>query len=237
MFRDLIALNSRRHAALRVRPQEDYRFASSVHMSSLMQPEMVKAGASYPILFVEDAVIDSFRPIALLGLRDGENVFVDSEGNWCASYVPAVIRAYPFGLARTDGDGETERFAVCLDAGSDLVSLTDGARLFDAQGVPTEALEQARSWLQQIQEMQLQTDIFCKALSARNLLTPFTLRARRGEESLQVDGCYVIDEERLDRLSDTRLSELRRAGWLASIYAHLLSLQQLERLEDGAPSD
>ena len=237
MFRDLVALNSKRHAALRVRPQAGFEFAKGVHMSALMQAEMVRAAALYPIVFVEDPAIDGFRPMALLGLREGENVYVDTDGSWLASYVPAVIRAYPFALARAAGEGESERFAVCIDAASDLVSLTEGARLFDAQGAPTEALEQARQWLQQIREMQLRTDVFCRALAARNLFTPFAVRARRGDETLEVNGCYVINEERLDGLPDAKLSELRSAGWLSSIYAHLVSLQQFERLEDGPLED
>lgn len=230
MFRQLIALNSKRHAALRVRPQTGFGFARGVHLSALMQAEMVRAAAIYPIVFVEDRDIDGFRPMALLGLREGENVFVDTDGEWLASYVPAVIRAYPFALARS---GESEQFAVCIDAASELVSLTEGARLFDASGSPTPALDEARSWLQQIREMQIRTDAFCRALAARNLFTPFAVRARRGDETLEVNGCYVINEERLDGLPDARLFELRREGWLSSIYAHLISLQQLERLEDG----
>lgn len=237
MFRDLVALNSKRHAALRVRPQADFGFAKGVHMSALMQAEMVRAAALYPIVFVEDPAIDSFRPMALLGLREGENVYVDTDGSWLASYVPVVIRAYPFALARASGEGESERFAVCIDAASELVSLTEGARLFDAQGGPTEALEQARQWLQQIRDMQLRTDAFCRALAARNLFTPFAVRARRGDETLEVNGCYVINEERLDGLPDAKLFELRSSGWLSSIYAHLVSLQQFERLEDGPPED
>jgi hypothetical protein len=38
-------------------------------------------------------------------------------------------------------------------------------------------------------------------------------------------------------LPDAKLFELRREGWLSSIYAHLVSLQQFERLEDGPPED
>ncbi|MEN9775566.1 MAG: hypothetical protein RL322_2636 [Pseudomonadota bacterium] len=236
MFRELVALNSNRHWALRIRPQTGFEFARGVHLSALMQAEFVRAAATYPIVFVEDPAIDSFRPMALLGLREGENVFVDTDGTWLASYVPAVIRGYPFVLVRAAGEGESERFAVCIDAGSELLSLTDGARLFDASGQPTEALEQARQWLQQIREMQLRTDAFCRALAARNLFTPFAVRARRGDEALEVNGCYVINEERLDGLPDAKLCELRQHGWLSSIYAHLVSLQQFERLEDGPPN-
>jgi hypothetical protein len=237
MFRELVALNAKRHAALRVRPQVGFEFARDIHLATLMQTEMVRAASIYPIVFVEDRDIDGFRPMALLGLREGENVFVDTDGSWLASYIPAVLRAYPFALVRAQpGQAGAEQFAVCIDAASDLVSITEGAPLFDRSGAPTDALEQAKRWLQEIRDMLLGTEAFCRALAARNLFTPFVVRTRRGDEELEVNGCYVINEERLDGLPDARLLEFRHEGWLSSIYAHLVSLQQLERLEDGPPA-
>jgi hypothetical protein len=232
MFQQLFALHSKRHAALKVRPQTDFSFARGAHLCTIMQAEIVRAAGTYPVVFVEDPQIDNFRPMALLGLREGENVYVDVDGAWLASYIPAVIRAYPFALSRT---AQTDEFAVCIDAKSELLSITEGAALFDAAGAPTPALEQAKAWLQQIREMQLQTDAFCRALAARNLFTPLSVRILRDDEALEVNGCYVINEERLDGLPDARLFELRREGWLSSIYGHLVSLQQLERLEEGPP--
>jgi len=230
MFRQLVALNSTRHASLRVREQAGFSFAAQVHMASLMQAEMVRAAAAYPIVFVEDRDSDGFRPMALFGLREGENVFVAADGRWLGSYIPAVIRSYPFALSRVHPDG---RPAVCIDAASELVSLTEGAALFDASGAATPALEEARGYLSQLRQMQLVTNAFCRALAERNLFTPFSIRVRRGDDTLEVDGCYVVNEERLDGLPDDRLSGLRQPGWLASLYAHRVSLEQIERLEAG----
>ena len=60
---------------------------------------------------------DEFRPVALLGLNAGQNLFVDAAGKWQASYVPAIIRRYPFALTPRGTDGQ---YIVCLDEGSDL---------------------------------------------------------------------------------------------------------------------
>ena len=38
---------------------------------------------------------DEFRPVALMGLNAGENLFVAADGKWQSSYVPAIIRRYP----------------------------------------------------------------------------------------------------------------------------------------------
>lgn len=230
MFRNVVALNSYRHAGLRLRAGEGFAHASGLHMAALMQAEIVRAGALYPIVFVEDADNDTFRPMALLGLQAGENVFVDDEGRWHASYVPAVVRQYPFALARSN---RPDRFTVCIDADSELFSHSEGVALFDPDGQPTAALAEAQASLGDLWRLQLHTDAFARALAERNLFTPFTVHVRRADRALEVAGAYVVNEQRLQGLPDERLSELRQRGWLASVYAHLGSLMQFERLEAG----
>jgi len=231
MFREVVALNVRRHAALRLRTRPGFAHAAGLHMAALMQAEIVRASGLYPIVFVEDRENDSFRPMALLGLQQGENLFVDAGGQWRGAYIPAVVRAYPFALARAH---RPDRFTVCIDAGSDMLSVSDGVPLFDDAGLPTPALEAAQAYLGDLWRMQLQTDAFARALAERNLLTPFTVAVQRGTRTLEVAGAYVVNEQRLDSLSDVRLLELRQQGWLAAVYAHRTSLLQLERLEAGA---
>ena len=78
--------------------------------------------------------------------------------------------------------------------------------------------------------MQMATDGFARALVERNLLTPLTLRTD-GAEAIALQGCYVVNEERLESLPLERFAELRDLGLLPAIYAHLMSLLQIERLE------
>jgi len=230
MFIELMPLQPARHRALRLRRHAGFEFARRTRTVAVMVGEMVPCAGTYPIVFIEDPGGDGFRPVVLLGLAEGENGFVQPDGRWLASYIPAVVRAYPFALGRTSEPGQ---FALCVDAGSDLVSLTEGVSLFEADGTPSAALEQVRAWLEEMRAMQLRTDAFCRELAARNLFTPLTVRVRRAEAALQIDGCFVVNEERLDGLPDASLCELRREGWLAALYAHLVSLQQFERLESG----
>ena len=69
--------------------------------------EFARAAAVYPIVFVEDKTKDAFRPVTLLGLDAGENLFVSESGKWEASYIPAIIRRYPFALANTGTTGNS----------------------------------------------------------------------------------------------------------------------------------
>ena len=227
MFRRVAALSSVQHARLKVRPLRDFAFARGVHMAALMQPEMVRASALYPIVFVEDPGTDSFMPMALFGLEQGVNVFVDAAGQWQASYIPAVVRGYPFSLVRT---GRGDRHALCIDVDSDCVDETAGEPLFDDAGLPLLALEEARAYFARLRQMQVVTDAYVDALKQGNLLTPLSVRALQGDRAVDLQGCYVVNEARLESLSDEGLLALRRRGWLASTYAHVASLHQIERL-------
>jgi hypothetical protein len=228
MPRRIVALSSVHHADLRVRTEADPEHLRGLHMAALMQSEMVRASALYPIVFLEDADADLFRPMALLGLREGENAFVDPEGQWRASYIPAVVRGHPFSLV---GIGTDDRHALCVDLDSPCVSRESGTPLFNQDGQPTPALEEARAYFARLRQMQVATDAYTRALVRLNLLSPFTLRAQRQGHPVELAGCFVVDASRLEGLSDGSLAALRPGGWLAATYAHLASLHQIERLE------
>jgi hypothetical protein len=74
------------------------------------------------------------------------------------------------------------------------------------------------------------TGDFCKYMVANNMLTPLNMRVRQSDQVKNINGCYVINEERLNGLSMERFAELRDKRYLPAVYAHLLSLAQIERL-------
>ena len=71
---------------------------------------------------------------------------------------------------------------------------------------------------------------FCKYFAEHNLFTPLNMRVRQGEQARNITGCYVVNEERLNNLSNDRFLELREKRFLPAVYAHLVSLAQIERL-------
>lgn len=227
MFKQLVPVNKELHKNLKVKPIEGFGFASDFHIASLMVHEFARAASVYPIVFVEDQTLDEFRPIVLLGLEQGENLFVGTDGKWQASYVPAIIRRYPFALARTSEEGQ---FTVCIDQQSDIVNELEGAALFDDQGEPTEVIENVKRYLGELQQMEVFTQEFCRKMSQANLFTPMNMRVRQNDKIQNITGCYVINEERLNNLSDKTFCEYRATRYLAPIYSHLTSLAQMERL-------
>lgn len=227
MFEQVVPVNRDRHAGKRIKDISSFAFASRFHVAYVTMHEFARAAAVYPLVFVEDKQKDEFRPVALLGLDAGENLFVGAAGKWEASYVPAIIRRYPFALA---GTGEEGRFTICIDEASDLVSDTEGQPLFDEKGEPTAVIDNVKRYLGELQQMDLLTREFTQYLTAHNMLTPLNMRVRDHDKVKNISGCYVVNEERLNNLSDERFLELRAKRFLPAIYAQLISLAQIERL-------
>lgn len=227
MFTKLAAINKNAHANYKVKAIDNFNFASKFHIASVMVHEFVRAASVYPIVFLEDQEQDEFRPVTLLSLDAGENLFVGKDGKWQASYVPAIIRRYPFALAKMP---EQDNYTVCIDEDSEYVGTEDGQPLFNEAGEPTEVIENVKRYLGELQQMEAFTKEFCHFLSENNLFTPLNMRVRALDQIKNVKGCYVINEERLNNLSDSKFLDIKAKRYLAPIYAHLTSLSQIERL-------
>jgi hypothetical protein len=225
MFEKVVPVNRERHAKTRIKEIQGFGFASKFHIAYVTMHEFSRAAAVYPIVFVEDK--DSFRPVALLGLDAGENLFVGADGKWGAAYVPAIIRRYPFALAGTGNEGQ---YTICIDEGSELVGTTDGSPLFDDKGEPTQVIENVKRYLSELQQMDQLTQQFAAWLKENNMFTPLNMRVRDQDKVKNIAGCYVVNEERLNNLSDEKFLELRSKRFLPAIYAQLMSLAQVERL-------
>jgi hypothetical protein len=239
MFDQIVPVALERHRNKKVRNTTQFDFASGFHIAYVTMHEFARAAATYPIVFLEDKPNDSFRPVVLMGLNPGENLFVGSDGVWNASYIPAMIRRYPFALSKS---GEQGRYVVCVDEGSSLLSDTEGAALFDEQGQPTQVIENVKRYLAELQQMDLATQEFTRFLQSHNLLIPLNMRVNLATQARSITGCYVINEERLNSFSDALFKEIRTNRYLPPIYAHLMSLPQIERLvhmskEQDKPAD
>jgi hypothetical protein len=227
MFEKLVPVNKERHAQTKIKQIAGFGFASKFHIASVMTHEFARACSAYPIVFLEDKEKDEFRPVVLLGLNAGENLFVGVDDKWRVAYVPAIIRRYPFALASTEQEGQ---FTVCIDEASTLVGDEEGVPLFSEAGEPSEAIENVKRYLGELQQMDVFTRAFCKYLAENNLFTPLNMRVRQLDQVKNISGCYVINEERLTNLSNDRFLELREKQYLPAVYSHLVSLAQIERL-------
>lgn len=227
MFEQVVPVNKERHAGKKIRLSTDFHFASRFHVAYLTAHEFARAAGIYPIVFLEDKENDEFRPVALMGLDAGENLFIGADGQWDAAYIPAIIRRYPFALSKAT---EADRYVVCIDEASDLLSDKEGAPMFDEAGNPTQVIDNVKRYLGELQQMDQMTKEFSHYMVQNNLLTPLNMRVNASDQVRNITGCYVINEERLNNFTDAKFLEIRQKGYLPAVYAHLISLSQIERL-------
>ncbi len=83
-YRKVVALNSNVHRNLKFAASEvNFLFARDTTAVLLAGVEFAEAAREYPIVFVRGKD-GQMRPVALLGVRDGENLFVNDQGKWDA---------------------------------------------------------------------------------------------------------------------------------------------------------
>lgn len=226
MFKSIVPISKELHGSKKVRELSDFNFASQLNVASIMVHEFSKTASIYPIVFIEDKENDQFKAVALLGLESGENLFV-KDGKWRASYVPSIIRRYPFALAKT---GESDKFTICIDESCGLLNNEEGQELFDKDGNPSKLIEKVKKYLGELQQMDLFTEQFVKFLKQNNMFTPLNMKVKYNNEIKSINGAYVINEDRLNSLSDDKYLEFKNRQYIPAIYAHLGSLSQIERL-------
>ena len=169
------------------------------------------------------------KPVALLGLRDRENLFVDEAGKWDGRYVPAFVRRYPFVLA-DNGNGE---FIVCVDEASPAFNAADGQAMFDEGGKNTPFLDNALNFLNAYQAQFARTEAFVKRLQELDLFTQMSAKTELTDgRSFVLNQLFIVDEQKLLQLDDKVAADLLKSGHSAWIYAHLMSLSNMSRLVD-----
>lgn len=226
LYRQITALNRDSHRQLRLRQAEDARFAASTHLVPLAGVEFFQAARHYPILFVGEGA--SASPIALLGLKSGQNGFVDDSGQWQRSaYVPAFVRRYPFVLAQAD----QENFTVCFDREFPGWNEQEGQALFDAEGKNSAYLDEMIRFLHNFTAEMERTRQFVAKLAEFDLLAPRSLRLNHSSgDSFVLSDFVAVDEEKFLKLPDKKVLALNKAGYLGWIYAHLMSLGNANEL-------
>ncbi|MFT3763556.1 MAG: SapC family protein [Pseudoxanthomonas sp.] len=227
-----------RHALLNNIDHRDLRVAighgaqwGDAEMAALTFPaEFRNIQAHYPIVFQKTGD-DGFQPLALLGLRQGENLFLDPQARtgtgWDAWYVPMSMRRQPF-LIGQDAEGG---MAVHVDLDHPRVGAAEGQALFLLHGGTSEFLQGVSDLLGQLHGGVAQTPEFVAALMRAQLLESFVLDIESADGAQRrVAGLYAIHEERLRALEGPTLEALHREGWLEAAWMAVASLAHLRDL-------
>lgn len=224
----LEALSSTAHRSLRHQsPPQPFAFARQKALATLVAAEVAVALRWMPVAFGLDQGRASL--LGLMGLSQDENLFINQQGQWRGSYIPAVLRAVPFGIApRADGGDQT----VIIDSDSGHFSLTHGTPLFDEAGGQSAFLTSMLGFLKAFHDNQTATEKALQAILDADLLTPWNVALTMPDgQPRTMTGLYQIDVARFDALNAAALAVLHRSGALTLIYGHLFSLSNVAALE------
>jgi hypothetical protein len=226
-YKNIVPVDRTQHKNWSLNPIANASFTKQAHAVLLLGTEFVEAAREYPIVFVRNA--EYVTPVALLGLREGENLFVDAEGKWQARYIPSYVRRYPFVFAET----ADKQLLLSLDsefAGLDQTGKT-GQRLFDANGQETEFLKHTLGFVQAFQADFMRTHELCTELDKLGLFKDMNIQATLNTgERYNMNGFYVVDEQKLLALPEAEITRLFKSGILGAVYAHLMSLGNAAQL-------
>jgi len=225
-----VPLNRTAHRDLRLKAVNNIRFAATAHSVPLTGVEFAPAARDFPILFAGNSIEDA-GPMALLGLRQGENLLIGDNGFWeTGVYIPAFVRRYPFVLAEKPAGSEGDDFTVFLDEAYEGFSNEEGERLFNEDGTDAPALTNAVNFLGEFQDHVARTQWFMGKLREHDLLEPRTVTLQKEGKGINLNGLFVINEEKLRSLDEKTAHEFLREGAFGWIYAHLVSLSNIDRM-------
>ena len=206
-----------------------FEFMAKQHFVPITAPEFGIAASSYPIIFAgEDRT-----PLAVMGIRQQENLFV-TDGQFDQDfYMPAFARRYPFVLANDKG---SDRFVVCVDEAATCVTKkTPQQKFFDGEDT-SQFTKEAFQFLQDFERDRQATSAMVEEFKKLDLFEPKTMNFQ-GQNAdgtpapqQKIADYFAVSESKLRELPADKLKDLHDRGFIAVANAHLISLSNWQRL-------
>ena len=225
MFQSIEPLSKSKHKELKIQPVKSFDFARNLTSVPLSYREILKASRYYPIVFSAN---EAPTPLALLSVNKEGNAFIDSDGNWTASYIPLHIRRYPFILGQTD---QEDSFVVCIDPEAPHFSTDQGEPLYTEEGEGTDMLNRATEYLKQFHQEMVTTQQMFQALDGKEIFREKRMTIGRGDkQEAAISGFKTVDTKVLNGLDNETLGTWVKQGIMGLVYAHLHSFDNIKAM-------
>ncbi|GGC17426.1 peptidase [Novosphingobium marinum] len=227
-YKDLVPLNRGDHGNYRTRTTKKANWLVDTHAIPLTVEEFPIAQRHFPIVF---SAGNEPVPLALMGMNEGVNVFVDQDGTVNSPiYMPAYVRRYPFMLAKLKPDAQ--ELSLCFDPTSDLVGEYDDGQPLFTDGEPSETCQNTLKFCENFELAGKKTANFLQEIQKQELLIDGELKMQMEgrEEPFVYRGFKIIDEKKMRDLRGDVLRGWSQSGLLPLIYAHLFSLDLVREI-------
>jgi hypothetical protein len=231
LFKRLEPIDPARHAGLKLdRANRNYRFAAGVNAVPLTMQEFAAAAGHYPIVFSDGP---EPVPLAVLGYRPGENLFVEPDGSWTPGFhIPWYVRCYPFAVLPGREPGS---LVPCLDAEGAGIGPLIGEPLLE-NGAVSAMLQEILRFCQAYNQASDETRALGKALATAGMLTPHEATIALGgtRPTARLGGFRAADVAKFQALPDKIFLIWRKKGLLGAVYQHFQSLNSWPALSAAA---
>ena len=203
---------------------QPFAFLAAAHAVPVTVTEFGMVAGCYPVIFVGEEK----TPIAVMGVRQGQNLYVDANGQPEADhYIPAFARRYPFVFASDSG---SDQLLLCIDRKAPMVSDAPEVPFFE-NGQASAFTNNAIEFCKEFERQRRATTEFTALINRLGLFeqksVSFQPRDQQGNETggpQKIADYWAIDEEQLNNLPDEAFLELKQNGAFGAIYAHMVSL-------------
>jgi len=220
-----VQLDNNTHRDLRIVTTRGAAWGDDIMATPVFPNEFRDAQAYYPIVFQPADNGPGMQPVALLGLRTGENLFLEAHG-WDAPYIPLALERGPFMIGRAGTE-----MTIHVDMESPRIGHGEGEAVFLPHGATTDYLERMNSVLAAIHTGVEATAPFVATLLRHDLIESFALDIEAADGSRnRLAGFHTINEERLARLDAAIVAELHAQGWLVAIFMVVASMTHFRDL-------
>ena len=229
-YKEIVPLYKNNKVALPA-PGTVPEFCKGLNAIPISYTEFSVACRDYPLVFTSGDQGQTYAPVAVLGLTNGENLFLADAAWEKSAYVPAYVRRYPFCMARVNLDKvEQADRLICVEK----QFLDDkGEPMFDAEGKALPKWQPIEKLLQEYEADLERSREMSAILSDYALLEPFAMQAQtRAGAAMNLTGMFRVAEKKLEFLNAGQHKNLIKKGVMGRIYAHLISLDNFARLLD-----
>ncbi|WP_395341105.1 SapC family protein [Ningiella sp. W23] len=227
-------LNNIDHKHTKVIVENHEKYGDKISVIQTFPSEFIHIQKEYPILFQKTEDQSKFQAIAMLGLVEDENLFLENDHGWRANYIPAMIAKGPFliGFQDQSATGGSDRAPVIhIDMDNPRVNDSEGMPVFSETGGITSYVSHINDILMGILDGVGAADAMFAAFEQYELLEEFTIEfSLNNGEKYKVAGNYTISEEKLQQLSPDALKALQEKGYLMGAYLVMASLTNIQRL-------
>ena len=224
LYNDLQPINMQQHGDKKLVQIQSAPHIAQAHAIPVTVDEFALLQRTYPIVF---SVGDNSVPLALMGLNEGVNTFLDDKGMLNEPvYLPAYLRRYPFLLAQLN-EGSDE-LSLCVDPTSGVIGDGEGDAIFDGDQ-PSEKIKGILDFCEQFEAAGQRTAAFMAELEKSGLLMDgeVAIQPENSEQPFVYRGFRMIDEDKLREMRGDELRKMNQNGMLPLIFAHLFSLAQI----------